>query len=65
MSARRGPTLAGRVVGAVTVALDATALTVARPTPQRDLHASVPLAPRLPGRSAVRAAAAERSAGVP
>ncbi|MFC3574088.1 MFS transporter [Streptomyces yaanensis] len=41
MSAHRRLTFAGSVVGAVIVALDGTVLTVAQPTLQRDLHASL------------------------
>lgn len=41
MSRRRGPALACSVVGAVVVAMDGTVLTVAQPTLQRDLHASL------------------------
>jgi EmrB/QacA subfamily drug resistance transporter len=41
VSPRHGWTLAGSVIGAVIVALDGTALTVAQPTLRRDLHASL------------------------
>ncbi|WP_438302849.1 MFS transporter [Streptomyces sp. HUAS TT11] len=41
MRTHRVTTLAGSAVGAVVVALDGTVLTVAQPTLQRDLHASL------------------------